>query len=416
MGGPYGLIVATAVGNMRSETYILNMVNRGAAFKASILTIFLCAILLTLVFSSQAPAAAIEEEDSFAIVVLPDTQLYSRDHPEIFRAQTQWIVDNKDALNIVFVTHEGDLVQSYNSETEWGNASEAMSVLDGEVPYGVLPGNHDFRADNHYISHLVRITYPPRSALRGLATFLPIPDDRAWDASRHYNTHFPYSRYEAEPWYGGHHGDRNNNNYQLFSAGDMDFVALHLQYDPSDGVLDWADGVLDSYPNRKAIVTTHSLLEKDGTRSSIGNGVFDALKDNDNVFLMLCGHIGGEGNRSDIVGGREIHQLRADYQWRPHGGDGWLRIMTFVPSQERIYVETYSPYLDKYETDKDSQFVLDYKTGVVADESPVGLDEASPARLGGTVAKVILGLGLGVFVMSFRARDSSQVQRRSKEG
>ena len=43
--------------------------------------------------------------------MLPDTQHYSEAFPAIFTSQTQWIVDNKEARNIVFVTHEGDIVE-----------------------------------------------------------------------------------------------------------------------------------------------------------------------------------------------------------------------------------------------------------------------------------------------------------------
>jgi len=45
--------------------------------------------------------------EDFTIVVLPDTQFYSESYPATFAAQTQWIVDNKDAMNIVYVAHEG---------------------------------------------------------------------------------------------------------------------------------------------------------------------------------------------------------------------------------------------------------------------------------------------------------------------
>ena len=48
----------------------------------------------------------------FTIIALPDTQHYSESFPAIFTSQTQWIVDNKEARNIVFVTHEGDIVES----------------------------------------------------------------------------------------------------------------------------------------------------------------------------------------------------------------------------------------------------------------------------------------------------------------
>ena len=50
----------------------------------------------------------------------------------------------------------------------------------------------------------------------------------------------------------------------------------------------------------------------------------------------------------------------SDYQTRPNGGNGWLRIMQFSPSSNQISVKTYSPWLDQYETDADSQFAVPY--------------------------------------------------------
>jgi hypothetical protein len=48
--------------------------------------------------------------EPFAIIVLPDTQFYSQSYPTIFSNQTQWIADNVEDMNILFVLHEGDIV------------------------------------------------------------------------------------------------------------------------------------------------------------------------------------------------------------------------------------------------------------------------------------------------------------------
>lgn len=68
----------------------------------------------------------------------------------------------------------------------------------------------------------------------------------------------------------------------------------------------------------------------------------------------------GEGEKIDNLDNRTVYQLLSDYQGFPQGGDGWLRIMKFVPSENTIYVTTYSPYLDNYRTNSDSQFQLYY--------------------------------------------------------
>src|SRR4029450_8703975 len=81
-----------------------------------------------------------------------------------------------------------------------------------------------------------------------------------------------------------------------------------------------------------------------------------------NLFLMLCGHVPGEGRRQDTFNGNTIYTLLSDYRSRPNGGNGWLRIVEFSPAQNVIRVKTYSPWLDQYEADPDSssQFTLPY--------------------------------------------------------
>jgi len=77
------------------------------------------------------------EKQTFSIVALPDTQYYSQSYPEVFNAQTQWIADNAAALNIVFVTHEGDIVQTYSNSAEWANASVAIRAWPLEITISI---------------------------------------------------------------------------------------------------------------------------------------------------------------------------------------------------------------------------------------------------------------------------------------
>src|ERR1051325_10648648 len=49
---------------------------------------------------------------AFSVVVLPDTQYYSSSWPDIFAAQTRWIIKNRESEQIAFVLHTGDVVDS----------------------------------------------------------------------------------------------------------------------------------------------------------------------------------------------------------------------------------------------------------------------------------------------------------------
>jgi predicted esterase len=111
------------------------------------------------------------------------------------------------------------------------------------------------------------------------------------------------------------------------------------------------------------IVTTHDYLEVTGIRTPVGDGIWQKFvaPNADRVFLVLCGHMHAENRRSDTVNGHIVYQLLADFQeGYPNGGNGWLRILDFRPAEDKIYVKTYSPYVDQYQTDGNSQFTLDY--------------------------------------------------------
>ena len=275
---------------------------------------------------------------TFRIVVLPDSQYYSVSYPATFTSQTQWIKDHRSDMNIVCVVHVGDIVNNATVSSQWVNADAAMDILDTvpTLPVGLCVGNHD--------------QYPKEDP-NGTADF---------------NQWFPYTRYQNRSWYGGHYGADNDNSYILFSAGGMDFISIQLEYDlaPSPAVLDWAISLLQTYSSRRAIVASHSLLDDNdpGLWTLSGTAIFNALRGQPNLGLMLCGHIPGESRRTDFGAGT-IHTMLADYQDRSNGGDGWLRILEFVPADNVMNVKTYSPTLDRYERDANSEFSLWYAMG-----------------------------------------------------
>lgn len=277
--------------------------------------------------------------DDFTVIAMPDTQLYAQFAPEVFLSQTNWIAAHRDRLNIVFVTHLGDIVY-YDDRYEeaWQAADTAMSLLDGVVPYGILPGNHDMQAG-------------------GQAIF--------------YEKYFPASRYEHEYWWGGSFNG-NKNNYQYFSAGGDDYLILHMQYCPSYQAIDWANEVVSKHPDRKVILTTHGYLRENGERLQHCNDKSDGtvtavqmwnklIKNNPNILLVLSGHIPGTARRSDTATGRVVHQLLADFQDLSAHEGGYLQVLTFQPRHNRIRVTSYSPYLDRYLTGAEHQFELPFQ-------------------------------------------------------
>lgn len=318
---------------------------------------------LTVTFHGRRVGSA-DVADEFSVVALPDTQFYSENVggnlAAIFSAQTDWIIAEKEARNIGFVLHLGDISQHGDNPataaSEWANASNAMYRLENPattelqegIPYVMAVGNHDQT---------------------------PIGD--ADGTTTNFNTFFGVhpqtgvNHFAGKSYYGGvSEPAKADNNYCLVSAGGMDFIVISLEYDttPDAEDLEWADSLLKAYPARRGIVITHHMVNtgNPASFSTMGAALYEALKDNPNLMLMHGGHVHGEGRRSDVYAGRTVHSLLADYQGRDHGGDGWLRVMKFRPQLNRIDVETYSPTLDRFETDDNGRFSLDVdlKSGI----------------------------------------------------
>jgi hypothetical protein len=299
------------------------------------------------------PSVTSPPPENFTMVALPDTQIYSESYPSIFDNQTQWIADSTGNIRTVFVTHEGDVINVNSATVQWQNANHSMSKLDGHVPWGIAPGNHELDSN-----------------------------------TTNYNTYFGYDRFVGESWYGGAYNNVNTNSYELFTGGHDDYLIFHLQYGVNDSVLAWANTTLASYPNRRVIVTAHDYMNSAGTRSTTGTLIWNDFiaPHAEQVFLVLCGHSPGEASRTDVVNGHTIYQLSADFQDRPNGGNGWLRTLEFRPTEDKIYVKTYSPYLNSYENDANSEFTLDYNMTHYTYLPPVLIGVATNVPSGGVAS------------------------------
>ena len=279
----------------------------------------------------------------FTIVALPDTQFYSKSFPATFIAQTQWIKDNTISKNIAFTVHLGDITESQHNSSEpvkgeWTNAKNAMDLLDG-LKYSVLPGNHD-----NLVKGKIDNTF--------------------------FNTVFPCTEFEKYPWYGGHYPQNGNeNSYSLVDISGQKLLILSIGFfgrltQPTTELsmmFDWANAAIAKYPERRVIVATHALINDKGEFSRDGELLWDqVIKQHENVFLVLCGHMCSESTITRSGGsGNVVHILLSDYQCDEKGGDGYLRVMEFIPTQSIIHVETFSPLTNKLR-DKSPSFDLPY--------------------------------------------------------
>lgn len=313
---------------------------------------------------SAAVEAGKKRPKPFTVVVLPDTQHYSEQYPATYRAQTRWIAQQRNALQVRFVAHVGDLVQNWWEEGQWQVASTAQRTLGrAHIPYAVVPGNHDLQK-----------TYE----------------------SENYDQYFPPRRYRGKQWYGGYLGDSisgkkqgvgvdavsdrgrdrlNKDSYQIIHAGGVRLLFLNLEFDVPGYALEWAQRVIDrqvrAHPRTEIVLVTHAFLDVDGSRpaepykrpdgTSAARVWSTLIRPNCNIHLVLSGHYHDEARRTDRNRcGQPVHQLLADFQSDPRGGNGWLRYLRFRPAKDRIDVRTYSPTLDRNQRDANSQFRLHF--------------------------------------------------------
>lgn len=273
-------------------------------------------------------------EGAFTFVVLPDTQNYSQNFPDVFTAQTEWIVAQRKARKIAGVFHLGDITNR-NMVDEWENARRSMTVLDdAHLPYCMVPGNHDYGA-------------------KGSAA----------DRTTLLNDHFPIATQAKRPGWGGVYDkepDRVDNNFQFMEAEGRKFLILGLEFGPRKDVVRWANEIAGDHPDHEIILLTHVFVYHDDTRydwrkfkdkqswsphgygvaKNFGDDVHDGeelwqalVSQHRNFVLTMNGHVLGDGlgRLATAAHGREISQQLVNFQMRPNGGDGWLRLVEMRP-------------------------------------------------------------------------------------
>ncbi len=368
--------------------------------------------------------APVEIDDKFTIAVIPDTQNYldyvrqkdegfGIDGADLFVEQMQFIADNTTARGgeIEFVTSVGDVWQNFDRTIDPAHYERGMRqipfsertltrilnrpseeivaavanfevpmakrgydmVSETGVPFSVVPGNHDY--DTWWAINLLADPSNPDAEITEDA-IQPAVHIGGYNT---FNSVFgPESHYfKDKSWYiSSYNGGANSA--QIFEAGGYKFLHFGFEMQPGDDVLDWAQTVIDLYPDLPTMISTHDFLNNDGERMSNmalaatdpdwHNSAEDVWNDfiriNRQIFMVLNGHVPGQETRIDKNdAGYYVYQLLSDYQGRhmtaipplPRSGtkmlgDGWMRLMNFDFSGEVpvINVRTYSTYYKKY--------------------------------------------------------------------
>lgn len=320
-----------------------------------------------------------------------------------YRNETQWIADNAAGRKIAYAAHTGDIIENdyydplaknpdgslqrpgLNAEVdkELALASSYQEILDKNgVVNQVIAGNHDNQlgAETGPDSRFSKMFSADR--YHQLATSWPAGTEyHAWDE-------------RTNPDGSVTPGKDNQNNYVLYSAGGLDFVAVGLSYGVTPEEAKWADSIFKRYKDRNGILLSHDYLKPsanpDGRDAAFsapdGSPLYkQVVENNPNVFLVLAGHEHGVGTnlktKIGVTVAHDVVELLADYQFYtvPAGelwpklvdaqgnidvnGDGtpdhkatdrlqfgasFLRLLQFDVDRAEMHIDTYSPFLGNF--------------------------------------------------------------------
>ncbi|MER5179063.1 metallophosphoesterase [Streptomyces sp. NPDC002896] len=317
----------------------------------------------------------------FSLVHFTDTQYLSEGAVEQETAEERavwesayggivdWIKKNRNDRKIAYVAHTGDIIENNIRKPadeaarqqvvgEFEVSSRQQGVLDDAgVPNGVIAGNHDNQSGTENGPGALYNQYYGPDRYAALS--------KGWE-------HAEY----GGPW---REGD-NQNHYDLFSAGGLDFVVVGLSYGVTREEAEWADSIFKRYPDRNGILLSHDYLAPSsnpdgrGAKFAAPDGSMlykKVVENNPNVFLILAGHEHGVGtNVKTKVGqvGHDVVELLADYQFYTVSADrlglteiggyqptdqlqfgaSFFRMLQFDVDRSELIVDTYSPLLDEF--------------------------------------------------------------------
>jgi len=317
---------------------------------------------------------------SWTLVHLPDTQNYTSDavRTEIATGQMNWIRDNRSRMDIRIAVQVGDLTNN-NLTIQWDRVRSAFDRLTGLVPYALSSGNHDCGPNGN-------------------------GNTRATMFSQ--DTYFgPGSPYAAQATVGGffqHPNDppgNTQNAWHTFRAGRQDFLILTCEWGPRNKVVEWMGSIVAAHPFHRAILVLHAYMatgterlnwalsrsganphsfsitaDPDGAND--GQDLWDKLvKKYENFCLVCCGHTGRGFRTVTGINGNKVHEMLFNTQEMANGGDGWMRLLEFLPDNRTVRARTWSSYKNMWDDSATANFEFTLSPVSTADTDGDGLPD-----------------------------------------
>jgi len=249
-------------------------------------------------------------EDEYTLIYIPDTQSTVTSVPEYIESMFDWMVANKNAMNLQFVMGLGDIangvkcLEPVHYTEQWDiMRANYQKLTDAGVYWSSITGNHDYDHDGNIAPNGVREA--------GL-----------------YNEHFGYNTLtdaEKKTIVAQYHSDTiasaENDMLNVIyeytaktvSGTEVKYLVVALEFGPSAECIAWAQDIISQpkYANHRVLFNTHSLIQSEGIYATKGasgywagltnNTALDGhqlwsnfIAKNSNMFLCASGHVSSE--------------------------------------------------------------------------------------------------------------------------
>lgn len=308
---------------------------------------------------------------AYTFAVVGDTQHVTQNNPQNLAKIYQWLLDNRESKKIQHVLGLGDITNA-NETAQWETAKDAISILNGKLPYILIRGNHDNSANmNKYLG-----------------------------------TPAYYEQLASTGESGVFEEGKFDNSYTTLTVGAHKYLIIGLDFGAKDNVLQWANNIVGKYPDHKVIVLTHGYLINTGERLNTGvaacpssydstlndaNDMWDKfISLHENIFLVLSGHKAADdivsvqhvGVNGNIVTEFLINPQTLDLKYKSIGGLGLVTMFYVSEDGSKISVQYYSTIHDKFYGSK-SQFTFECtvdKSGIDRNVEKVEKDHADSSK------------------------------------
>ncbi len=296
------------------------------------------------------------EDGDFSIVVMGDQQTAVEYYSAMVASSYDYIVSNKDAMNLKMFINVGDIVDD-TKFISWRELGGNTVTNNGVTDYRYYINMHPGRLGNWKMQQKFALTQAQKLLDAGIPSAFTMGNHDYGDMAESYRikdnfiADFSIEKFGtvANGYKGSLYNDIEAACYE-FEANNQKYMVVVIGCYPTTEILNWANQVVENNPDHKVIVSTHAYM--DGSTEDLrpdGQVIWDEfVKKHENIFMLVNGHDctddGSILRRVDFgENGNAVTQLMINPQVEEFGGAGTFAQLIFR-TDGTVDLVYYSPY------------------------------------------------------------------------